>query len=107
MTNERLRKLLAELDGLKGCAGVMRTDGIGFDGVLTKRALVLEQIVEAARAVVGAAEPNGDGIPTDGQLLDQLQDAFYAADAGYVEQDVELRKTLANVLVKFNKRTQQ
>jgi hypothetical protein len=56
---------------------------------------------EYTRAI-SADELLGD-VPTDGQLLDQLEDAFYKADSGHVEQDIELRKALATLLVRYNR----
>lgn len=49
-----------------------------------------------------ADDRSGD-IPTDGQLLDQLEAALEKLDDGYVCQDVKLRKELANVLARFNR----
>jgi hypothetical protein len=53
-------------------------------------------------SMVGSHRREYDGVPTDGQLLDQLEDAFYKADSGYVEQDIELRKSLAILLARYN-----
>jgi hypothetical protein len=62
-SNQQLRDLLTEWDGLKYANEVMRTDGIGFDVILTRRALVMERIIETARAVVavetGCVHPLG------------------------------------------------
>jgi hypothetical protein len=41
-------------------------------------------------------------VPTDGQILDQLEDAFYKCDSGHVEQDLQLRRDLVNVLSRYN-----
>lgn len=50
-------------------------------------------------------EPDaGDrGVPTDGQLMDQLEAAFEKMNDGYVCMDMILREQLARTLVKFNR----
>lgn len=48
-------------------------------------------------------EPSDGRIPTDGQLMDQLEAAFERMNDGYVEQDLQLRRTLADNLVRFNR----
>lgn len=68
-----------------------------------------ERRVEVAKYKAWAASsdpspvetPCDDG-PTDGQLLDQLEEAFNNCENGYVEQDVALRKSLATLLVRYN-----
>jgi hypothetical protein len=52
MATDKLRDTLADWDALRHAQEVMRTDGVGFDVILTRRALVLERMVEAVRAVV-------------------------------------------------------
>lgn len=88
-----------------------------YDGVVTIRAAngkevtsvwngddeheaVLRLIVDVmnARETTGESDP-----PTDGQLLDAVEQAFSNIDNGYVEQDISLRVALANLCVRFNR----
>lgn len=69
-----LKNALAEWDRLRHAREVMHVDGIGFDVVLTRRALAMERIIEAARATLSVETParreyhaNGtywSGVPT-------------------------------------------
>lgn len=79
------------------------TLGAGDDGSRDETTRKRPEPDDDPASMEGSHRREYDGVPTDGQLLDQLQDAFYKADSGYVEQDVELRKALAVLLVRYNR----
>lgn len=92
----------------------------GLRTALLEASLAAQRVSEAAMLALGHAherskrEPSSGGLmecaveptaecPTDGQLLDQLEEAFNNCENGYVEQSIDLRKSLADLLVRYNR----